>query len=286
MHPPKLVILLLVLSAVVYANEFRYVNGYIVEFNSGNDFELALSNESDSYVDAVPLVQIYRGNSLYSSQPASNVSDSGYNFIKNDLPPGRYEIRPIFTVENKIVAARFSYENKGNILDQIISFFVNLIFPPKTTDVHEHADLAVYLDGHRLNLSQAKYMENSSEPKSELVHLHDMNGNIIHKHAVGATLGIFFGSLGMEMNSTCFTLDKEYCNLKMFVNGSPVTDPGNYEPHDLDRILITAGNYSNDNIPAMISSVSNDSCIESNKCPGRGTPSNESECTTEGGCKN
>lgn len=145
-------------------------------------------------------------------------------------------------------------------------------------EFHAHADFRMYLNGKAYNFLQERYME-----RLEAIHVHDMNGELIHVHERGATLGDFFSSMGMSFNSSCFILDDgtEYCNdgdktLRMYINGKPNNEYNNYEMHDLDRILITYGNESD--ISNQISSVSDTACIFSEKCPERGSPPPEVGC--------
>lgn len=159
-------------------------------------------------------------------------------------------------------------------------------------EVHEHADFKVYLNGIAFNFSQEKYMSSKSGYElSDYAHLHDMDGDIIHKHAAGVTLGYFFNTLGMVFNSTCFVTDdgKTYCNngvksIKLYINGRLNYEFEDYKFHDLDRILITYGNDNNDEIKEQLDSVVDKACIQSGKCPERGKPDDESSCTSGNGC--
>ncbi len=165
-------------------------------------------------------------------------------------------------------------------------------------DVHEHADFKVYLNGVAFNFSVDKYMSDlaANRTLSNFVHLHDGNGNIIHKHAPGVTLGMFFSSIGMSLSSDCFVTDfaTEFCNkdgtglnkriLRFYVNGIPNSAFGDYEFHDLDRILITYGNQNEQEIAVQIGSVSADACIYSEKCPEKGSPPTEFSCVGSGDC--
>ena len=165
--------------------------------------------------------------------------------------------------------------------------------------VHEHADFKLYLNGAAYNFSQEKFMsekpgaDNKSRALSNFVHLHDGDGEIIHKHASGVTLGFFFKSLKINFNSTCLVFDsgESFCNegdkkIKLFVNGRPTAEFENYEINDLDRILISYGNEAQgrEQLQAQINSVFDRACIQSGKCPERGKPGDESSCTTQGGC--
>lgn len=162
---------------------------------------------------------------------------------------------------------------------------------PLLGDVHEHADFKVYLNGEAYNFAQDKYMSGEEKSLSNFTHLHDGEGDVIHKHMTTITLGDFFSSLGMQFTEDCFILDDgtDYCNdeentLQIFVNGKKNRDFGDYELSDLDRILITYGNESDEVIEAQIDSVTDKACIQSEKCPERGEPSDESSCLSSDDC--
>lgn len=146
---------------------------------------------------------------------------------------------------------------------------------PLGEKVHEHADFAVYLDGQRFDFTKAKYQDSKTNPLNSDAHLHDGNGEVTHKHRKGITLAYFFNTLGMKFDSQCFVTDdgKQYCNsggktLKMFVNGKENSMFGEYEFTDLDRILITYGDETG--IASQLTSISDNACLYSEKCPERG----------------
>lgn len=142
-------------------------------------------------------------------------------------------------------------------------------------EFHDHANFAVYLNGAKYNFNQSQYMttEDNEVGKRQYVHMHDMNGGVIHLHEPGITLGMFFDSIGIKLNSTCFILDNgtSYCNsdkstLKMFVNGVQSSDFDNLQLHDLNKVLISYGNDSSQTLQTQMSTVPTDACIYSNKC--------------------
>jgi hypothetical protein len=173
--------------------------------------------------------------------------------------------------------------NKNMFLFGLFWLAVAMAILAVPREVHEHADFAVYLNGERFNFTQEKYMSDENHTFGESTHVHDMRGNVIHKHVAGATIGDFFSSLDMTFNSTAFATDDgtEYGSVRMFVNGKENNMFEKYEFRDLDRILIAAGNYGSKEIQAM--AVTDEACIESGKCPERGSPSDES-CSTGGIC--
>ena len=191
---------------------------------------------------------------------------------------------------------------------------------PNPDPNHIHADFAVWVNGTKLDFSSPEYM--SSKPKTSMVpilidramahgddedpstmipgrqylHLHDGNGDVIHKHKPGLTLGNFFTSIGLKMTSTCFVLDqhqfesldkgwvksfaitKSLCNngkfhWTMFVNGKEVAMNPAYDFQDLDQILLS---YSaGDDHTKELEQLTSDSCRYSLRCPWKGTPPKE-----------
>ena len=180
------------------------------------------------------------------------------------------------------------------ILILIAIMYVQNALTPKVDpflgDIHIHTDFKVYLNGQMFNFSQAKYMSSNTSKLSNFVHLHDLDGEVIHIHMSTVNLGLFFTSINMNLNSTCFaTENSSYCNapqgtLKMFVNGIPNYDFNTYKPNDLDQILITYGNESPAEIQKQLISITDNACIPSLKCPQRGTPEDESSCLSGTDC--
>ncbi len=162
---------------------------------------------------------------------------------------------------------------------------------PLLGDLHYHADFKVYLNGIAYDFAQEKYMSEEEGALSPFTHLHDMNGEIIHKHMSGITLGDFFESIGMSLTETCFTVDDgtAYCDdetktLQFYVNGELNTKFDQYELQDLDRILISYGDETEAELQIQLSSVTDEACIYSETCPERGSPPDESSCVGSEEC--
>lgn len=127
---------------------------------------------------------------------------------------------------------------------------------------HKHADIKLYILGNAIDFSQQKY-----QLKSNLVHFEDSDGDVAHIHTTGMTLGYMLKTLGMNLNENCLRLDtgKEYCSaenaeLNVYVK-SPDTEwekiysPEKYVMQDLDRILISYGAESQEQIKKQMDSV-------------------------------
>ncbi len=177
---------------------------------------------------------------------------------------------------------------------------IETLFPPAKNEFHIHADIAIYLNGQKVNLAQEKYMSDANHALNPFTHLHDMDGNVVHVHARNVSMGMFLESIGMKLEKECFTMDtgEKYCSNdanklyvwingapeKIFVNGAIIENPADYVMQDLDQILITYGNETLAEQNNQFDSVTDNACIDSKKCPERGDPADEGSCTTGSGC--
>ena len=113
---------------------------------------------------------------------------------------------------------------------------------------HLHADFKVYILGNPLNFNSPRY-----QVMEDLTHVESNDGDVLHVHVTGMTLGYFLGSLGLELTDECITLDtgNEYCNLgkatlKVYLKNQDsawdqLYSPADYVINDLDKILVTYG---------------------------------------------
>ncbi len=124
---------------------------------------------------------------------------------------------------------------------------------------HIHVDWKIYVNGKSLDDSfyeplamDMSKMDNSIT--SSFIHLDkgapapEKTGDVLHMHATGVPLWIFFKSVGMDFNKDCLTLpdSQRFCSgngktLKFYVNGKPNNEWENYVFSDLDKILISYG---------------------------------------------
>ena len=113
----------------------------------------------------------------------------------------------------------------------------------KLGDSHEHASLLVRIFGDKFDFSVPSY-----QIKSSWIHFEESDGTTIHRHASGVTLGYLFDSLNIGMDSKCYVFPdgRQFCNnedysLKYYINHQPVSDINDYVFEDGDRILISFG---------------------------------------------
>ena len=125
---------------------------------------------------------------------------------------------------------------------------------------HYHADFKVYIEGKELNFNQEQFFV-----KSRFVHVENDaqgdSGEVIHMHATGVPLWLFFESIGMKFEKDCFAVDTgvKYCNsaeksLKFYVNGKENNEFGDYVFNERDKILISYGDKGKD-ISSQLDSI-------------------------------
>lgn len=155
---------------------------------------------------------------------------------------------------------------------------------------HTHADFAVWVNGKQLDFSGPEFMSGTSEEDDPdhtkhdpYLHLHDGNGHVIHRHKPGLNIGMFFTSLGLDMDNGCTPNPGSGCirkgaPLRMFVNGSPFLPDGetatldrHYVFHDGDQILLTDA-MDDREVRHQLGLMTDDACKYSQTCPWRGKP--------------
>jgi hypothetical protein len=110
-------------------------------------------------------------------------------------------------------------------------------------DAHEHASILVKISGDKFDFSGIQF-----QLMSPWIHFEGSNGNTIHRHSNGITLGYLFDTLHLGLSQDCFVFHdkREFCTnddyeLKFYINGEKVSDIRDYEIFDNDKILISYG---------------------------------------------
>ena len=132
---------------------------------------------------------------------------------------------------------------------------------------HEHASLLVRIFGDKFDFSVPSY-----QIKSSWIHFEESDGTTIHRHASGVTLGYLFDSLNIgidyvdrvneDTNKKCFIFpdgrqfcDNEDYRLKFFINHIEKQSIYDYVLEEGDRILITYGNETPEQIEEQLLEV-------------------------------
>ena len=115
---------------------------------------------------------------------------------------------------------------------------------------HEHASLLVRIFNDKFDFAVPSY-----QIKSSWIHFEESDGTTIHRHASGVTLGYLFDSLNIGIDSKCYAFPdgRQFCtnedySIKYYLNHQLVDGINDYVIQDGDRILITFGNETPEQI--------------------------------------
>ncbi|KFM15104.1 hypothetical protein AAA799O18_00232 [Marine Group I thaumarchaeote SCGC AAA799-O18] len=124
----------------------------------------------------------------------------------------------------------------------------------KLGDEHEHASMLVRIFGDKFDFSAPAY-----QVKSAWIHFESSDGNTIHRHASGVTVGYLFENLNMIVNEDCFIFSdgRQFCtnedySLKYYINHQSVRSINDYVFEDQDRILVSYGNETQEQITEQL----------------------------------
>ena len=129
---------------------------------------------------------------------------------------------------------------------------------------HSHAGISVKIFGDSFDFSAPAY-----QIKSPWIHFEGRDGTTVHKHATGVTLGYLFESLALGLDDQCFIFQdgRSFCSnddykLSFYVNGEQVTDIRDIEPKEDDKVLITYGAETPEEIQSQILELENQELIK------------------------
>ena len=124
----------------------------------------------------------------------------------------------------------------------------------KLGDEHVHSSLLVRIFGDKFDFSVPSY-----QIKNSWIHFEDSDGTTIHRHSTGVTLGFLFDSLNIGIDNKCFVFPdgRQFCtnedySLKYYINHQPVSDIREYIFEDGDRILISFGSETPEQIEEQL----------------------------------
>ena len=122
---------------------------------------------------------------------------------------------------------------------------------------HIHASILVKTHGDKFDFSSPAF-----QIKSSWIHFEGQDGDTIHRHSTGVTLGYLFETLGITVNDECYILPNTeiFCtnndsSLKFYINHNQVPDIRGHVIQDGDRILISYGNETPDEIEKQLAEL-------------------------------
>ena len=127
----------------------------------------------------------------------------------------------------------------------------------KLGDEHEHASLLVRIFGDKFDFSATTY-----QIKSSWIHFEESDGNTIHRHSSGVTLDYLFETLSIAIDEDCYIFadGRQFCtnedySLKYFINDNSVNNINDYVVQEDDRILISYGSETEDQIADQLNEL-------------------------------
>ncbi len=119
---------------------------------------------------------------------------------------------------------------------------------------HSHAGILVKIFGDTFDFSAPAY-----QIKSSWIHFEGNDGTTVHKHATGVTLGYLFETLGLGLDDQCYEFQdgRNFCtnedySLRFYINGEQVSDIRDYEIQEDDKILISYGAETPEEIESQL----------------------------------
>ncbi len=130
-------------------------------------------------------------------------------------------------------------------------------------DDHTHTSILVRIFGDKFDFSTPAF-----QIKSSWIHFEGQDGDTIHRHSTGVTLGYLFETLGITVDDECFIFPdgRSFCNnddytIKFFINHKPVPNINDYIGNEDDRVLITYGNESPEEIDQQLFELDSQSIL-------------------------
>jgi len=119
---------------------------------------------------------------------------------------------------------------------------------------HSHAGILVKIFGDTFDFSGTAF-----QIKSPWIHFEGGDGTTMHKHATGVTVGYLFSTLPVNVDDDCFEFGdgRSFCtnedySLKFFINGELVTGISDYSISEDDRILVSYGSETPEEIESQL----------------------------------
>ena len=121
-------------------------------------------------------------------------------------------------------------------------------------DEHEHASILVRIFGDKFDFSVPTY-----QIKSSWIHFEESDGTTVHRHSSGVELGYLFDTINIGIDNKCYIFPdgRQFCtnedySLKYYINHQRVNDVYDYVFEDGDRILITYGSETPEQIEMQL----------------------------------
>lgn len=177
----------------------------------------------------------------------------------------------MFKKISKFITNKWSLLSIGLILGAVIILGIRFFtYQPET--IHYHANFALYVNGQQEQFKDARYYEETAaqtctlekvESPLERAHMHDNVNNVVHVEDHLVTWGSFFQNLGFGIGDDYLkTTDKIYSpdahnKFTFILNGKEVDSIANQIIGDQDKLLVSFGDTSSDQLQKQYNSIKN-----------------------------
>ena len=124
-------------------------------------------------------------------------------------------------------------------------------------DEHIHASMLVKIFGDKFDFSTPNY-----QVTTPWIHFENSDGDTVHRHSTGVELEFMFNSMKIALDDNCFIFPdgRQFCTnedytLKFYVNQQRVDNLHNYIVQEDDRILITYGSETQEEIDRQLAEL-------------------------------
>jgi hypothetical protein len=156
---------------------------------------------------------------------------------------------------NKSIFKYIAFLLLGIIISFAITTAIRFSNIKEETRTHFHANMAIFINGQKVDLSQDKYMQDVTscnvtvqEKPEERAHFHNKNGDTVHVHADLVTWGALLSNINWYADKGILVDDSkkvyaenETNKLKFVLNGKVVPVVWNRLIASEDRLLINYG---------------------------------------------
>ena len=182
----------------------------------------------------------------------------------------------------------------GMVLGALALGIARLVALPPEHATHFHANFAVFVNGQRLDLSADRFMEDVSKCKAEpaqqdppdRAHLHSRDHDVVHVHAPATSWANLFTNLHMALGDEWMVLPTgealrrmDERSLHFVLNGVSVGGIANRTIHSKDRLLVSYGDETPEQLVATQFAVVKSNAAEFNEKPDPATCSGAHETT-------
>lgn len=167
-------------------------------------------------------------------------------------------------------SAAVAYLSAGFLVGIFLLLAVRFVNDAPSEDIHYHANFAVYVNGQRETFADPLLYEEIASCEAAgahttrgRVHLHEKINDVIHVEDAAVTWGHFFQSIGWNIGDryldtvSTVLIEHDSQHLHFILNGKPVSSIVGKVIGDRDRLLVSFGDVSQEQLHQEYETVAN-----------------------------